>query len=364
MAICSKLCFTVYTDNLERLNRHCLNLIGGVQNNYILKNFPVSIALNIINNSKRSIKARGSVVFAEGERFNGNLNLLLAGEVRMCKRYEMLSTEHAELIEDSETTNLFKSRVEYYVKPVGIRQKGEFLEQDIINISGRRQESAIVDSEAALLLSVDLNLILAIDKTFSLVNNLSDNIIYRQDEKLKAEQRVKRDTGLQTGPSNINSTDEAAKLAKIKYDTDNEDSYVYRISHGMKERPQEVRIRPGFNTLITKAIRSKDRSLLANAQAEREERKRISNSPALNKTLYEKSTPKKRGHRSFFITQGDQAALLGRSLSKDTKESRNRERIERVVKDRLDADDNVQDMLADDGKAISKLGLNISTKSS
>lgn len=346
------------TELSERLNRHCLSLVVGLQNNYLLKSFPASIVLNLVNNCKRAVRPRGSLVYAEGEVFNGMAHLLLAGDVRICKRYQMFAHEHAELIGNGETSGLFKPRLDYFVKPVAARQKGEFIEQDIINITDRRQESAIVDSEAALVLSIDLNLILAIDKAFSLINNISDTLLFRLNEKRHAEERIKKGHGIQTGPPNLGSTDEAAKLAKINFDASNEESYAYSINHGLSEKPAEVKPKYGFNTLITKAVRSRDRSLVTAIQAERLERTRVSNSPVLNKSLYERTSKKNRGHRSFLISQPEHAPQLGRSLTKDGREAREKDRVERIVKDRLDADEQNQDVLADDGKAISKFETN------
>lgn len=330
-----------------------------MQNNFLLKNLPMSISLNFINNSKRFVKARGSTIYEEGDTFNGMINLLLVGGVRLCKRFPMICADNIELIENKETTDLFMPRVEYCVKPVGSRSRGEFLEKDIIHASGSRTETAMIDTESALVVSIDINLLLAVDKTFTLINNLYEIITFQQDSLIQAEERIKS-KNLTAAPTNL-STSEAAMQSKLSYNKEEEDNLIYRLNHGMEDPPKRVSIKPGLNTLIFKIPRSRDRSTLSRQQAERDERKRISNSPALNKSLYDGNTNNRR-NKQFYISQSHQAELLGRSYSRNDKERKDRERIERVVKNRMDDEQHIHNLMVNDSKVVCRLTVNASYK--
>lgn len=323
-----------------------MSLIAGIQNNYLLKNLPTSIALNIINNCKRYIKTRGSEIYREGEAFDGRLNLLLAGEVQICKRYQIIATENCELIENRETTHLFAPRVDFTVRPIGGRKSGDFIERDLIQLNGRRNHSAYVASEAALVLSIDVNLLLAVDKTFGIINNISEVVVYQQVSRQEADQRIKK-MDLMVNQQDIGSTETAIR-AKLSFDPKKEDSFVRNHAYGFQssEKPGKL----GFNTLISRVSRTRDRHLIANRQQNRVELSRVSNSPALNKTIQEEPDAPKTVNRSFNIQKTTQQHP-SRNPSKD----REKERIHKVVLDNMDREDPLMGLIEGEGNPICRL---------
>lgn len=316
-------------------------LISGIQNNYLLRNMPTSIVLNLINNCKRFIKTRGSEVYKEGEYFDGRLNLLLVGEVQICKRFEIIATENCELIENSETNHLFAPRVDYSIRPVGNRKSGDFVEKDLIQLSGRRNDSAFVASESALVLSIDVNLLLAVDKTFNIINNLSEVIMYQQTTKHEAEQRIKK-MDIAVNTQAIGST-ETAMRAKIIFDPHKEDSFVRQHVHHLGNSEKSAKL--GFNTLISRIPLSKDRGNIAANLKYRAELARTSNSPALNKTIQEEPDPSRQLHRSFQISKPTEKSITRPANSKE------KERIRKMVIDSMDQDP-LHKLIEGDGNPI------------
>lgn len=336
----------------DKLNRHLLALIAGIQSNYLLKNLPLSIALNMVNNCPRFVRTRGSMIYKQGDAFNGSLNLLLAGEAQIFKKVKVVSNENAELIENRETSDLFVPKSDCYMKQLGSRRKGEFVESEVISVSGRRQETVVVDSEAALVLSIDVNLLLAVDKTFSLVNHIYDTIVFQQSNADALDQRLKK-TGLMAGPPATGSS-EAAIRAKLAIDPRQDEAKVFK--HVTREA-SEPKKRQGFNTLIAKVPRSRDRSLLAAKQQAREETRRVTNSPALNKSLYADTSAKSRSKRLVFLDPRIFKTTQSRSVSRRHREpNQEQERIEKAVKDDLDRVDRMHDLLTGDRNAICSLG--------
>lgn len=323
-----------------------MSLIGGIQNNYLLKNLPTSIALNIINNCRRYIKTRGSEVYKEGEAFDGRLNLLLAGEVQICKRFQITSTENCELIENRETSHLFAPRVDFTVRPVGNRKSGDFIERDLIQLTGRRNHSAFVTSEAALVLSVDINLLLAVDKTFSIINNISEVVVFQQVSKHEADQRIKK-MDLLVSQQDMGSTETAIR-AKINYDNKKEDSFIRHHAYGFHNNENSARL--GFNTLISRVSRMRDRSIVATRQINRVELSRVSNSPVLNKTIQEDPDAPRTVNRSFNINKSVQ-----RPQSRNVSNDKEKERIRKVVLDNMDRSDPLLDLIEGDGNPICRL---------
>ena len=331
-----------------------MNLISGIQTNYLLKNMPTSIALNLINNCKRYIKTRGSNVYKEGEAFDGRLNLLLSGDVQICKRYEIIATDNCELIENRETSHLFAPRVDYSTRPIGNRKSGDFIERDLIQITGRRNHSAYVSSEAALVLSIDVNLLLAVDTTFSLINNISEIVIFQQGQSHEVNQRIRK-LDLKVSTQHMGS-EETAMKAKLSYDPKEEDHMVKEMTYGAVQTEKSAKM--GFNTLISRVSRTKDRSVLSSHQQKRAEITRISNSPALNRTIQEEPDPKKKNlHRSFQISKS-----IEKTVSRDSKDQQEKERIKKVVLDSLDSQDKLR-MSKEEGYTICKQPLSSSSRS-
>lgn len=292
-------------------------------------------------------------MYKQGDVFDGSLHLLLAGEAQIFKKVKIVSNENAELIENRETTDLFLPKSDYYMKQLGSRRKGEFMESEVVSMSGRRQETVVVDSEAALVLSIDLNLLLAIDKTFALVNNLYDTIVFHQANVEALNNRLQK-TGIMAGPS-MTASSEAAIKAKLAVNYEQEDSIVHRLTHGMRDST-EPKKKQGFNTLIAKVPRSRDRSLLVSRQQVREETRRMTNSPVLNKSLYADTSAKSKTKRFLFIDprifKTDQPKPESRTRRAP---NRDQERIEKAVKDDLDRVDRMQDLLTGDRNAICSL---------
>ena len=304
----------------------------------------MSVALDIIHYSKRVVKQRGSSIYKEGDLADRTIHLLLSGTVSISRRVQLLYSDHAEMSVNRDMSLLYNPKIDFRQKVIAIKANGEFLEEDIMQMAGKRTESALVESEAALVIVINMNLLLSLDRVYSQINAVQDVMAFKEHERHHLDERVEKigvaksvsvkeakqeipEEYLNTGEEPLPSSDEFNRLIKIGWN-----SY------------KEKEVRYGYNTLITRVGRSRDRSLAGKSLEKRAERQQFAENP-LNYTSNAISRPKRDSiDRSLELHKPVRGAQhpLGLQLASFPRESSaqaEKSRIQRLVMDRLDRDD-------------------------
>lgn len=328
----------------EKLNRYFLQLTCDLQSNFIFKSIPMSVALDIIHYSKRVVKQRGSMIYKEGDLADRTIHLLLSGTVSISRRVQLLYSDHAEMSVNKDISLLYNPKIDFKQKVIAIKANGEFLEEDIMKLSGRRSESAMVESEAALVIIINMNLLLSLDRVYSQINSVQDVMAFKEHERNDLDERVEKlgvakavsaketthdipEEYLNTGEEPLPSSEEFNRMIKVGWN-----SY------------KEKEVRYGYNTLISRVGRSRDRSLASKSLEKRAEKQKYAENP-LNYTSNTINRPKR--------DSIDRSLDLGRHISqnqnpltsdltsfkKESKAQVEKSRIQRLVMDRLDKDD-------------------------
>ncbi len=304
----------------------------------------MSVALDIIHYSKRVVKQRGSTIYKEGDQADRTIHLLLSGTVSISRRFQLLYSDHAEMSVNKDMSLLYNPKIDFRQKVIAIKSNGEFLEEDIMQMSGKRTESAMVESEAALVIIINMNLLLSLDRVYSQINAVQDVMAFKEHERNHLDERVDKmgvaksvtvkaskqdipEEYLNTGEEPLPTGEEFNRMIKIGWN-----SY------------KEKEVRFGYNTLITRVGRSRDRSLASKSLEKRAERQKFAESP-LNYTSNTINRPKR--------DSIDQSLDLGKhikrnqnplnndltSFKRESKAQVENSRIQKLVMDRLDRDD-------------------------
>lgn len=304
----------------------------------------MSVALDIIHYSKRVVKQRGSTIYKEGDQADRNIHLLLSGTVSISKRVQLLYSDHAEMSVNKDMSLLYNPKIDYRQKVIAIKASGEFLEEDIMQMAGKRAESATVESEAALVIIINMNLLLSLDRVYSQINAVQDVMSFKEHERHHLDERVEKmgvakpvsvkeakqeipEEYLNTGEEPLPSGDEFNRMIKIGWN-----SY------------KEKEVRYGYNTLITRVGRSRDRSLASKSLEKRAERQKFAENP-LNYTSNNISRPKRDSiDRSLDLNRHINRAQnpLNNYITSFKRESNaqvEKSRVQKLVMDRLDQDD-------------------------
>ena len=278
------------------------------------------------------------------------MHLLLAGTVTISRRSHTLYSDFLEVSDNKDVSRLYNPKIDFRQKVVEVKGNGEFLEDDFLRLTGRRTESATVESEAALIIEIDLNLLLSMDRIFNQINIVQDVMHFKDKSRAEMAQKVKK-TGLLGDAIEAEEKDE---IPVVLIDIPSEaiptaEDLNRRIKTGWSSY-KEKEVKYGYNTLITRVGRSRDRSLADRSVENRRERQDFSENP-LN---YTSDFIGREGRGSSLKeTKKNDSKVQGRALAssvvdrsrtpyaREQKNQREKERIERIVMDRMDKDEDI-----------------------
>lgn len=181
------------------------------------------------------------------------MHLLLKGEASLIKNIHTLNNDNKTLMLHKDTARVFKPQMGVLQKVFAMRNSGTFLETQIISLDKRRSETAVVESECALTIKVDLNILLSLDRTYALINAYNSTMTMLNDVHANIEKELQ-----QKGTANIEEPENAA-AERLKIDESIlplPKDLIRSIQEScgiIKEKDSKQ----GINTLITRVKRLK-----------------------------------------------------------------------------------------------------------
>ena len=210
--------------------------------------------LDLLHYSKRHVRHRGATLFREGDAFGGKLHLLFDGDVNISQRVALQTHDNVDLQTNKHTADLYRSRADYHFKSVGVKGEGEFLENDLLMASMRYRHTATVTSEAALVVYIDMNMLLAIDKVYALMNTCNEAMSFQPIPQHCFDARVKQSDADDGKDQTI------IESGLINVDADKISSQQIQHIKNLDWNPiKDQGIQFGYNTLIKRIGRSRDR---------------------------------------------------------------------------------------------------------
>ena len=158
--------------------------------NPVLSHFPLSINLDIIYNSRKRLFPRGSTVLALGSPAGRHAHLIFSGTVNILERVSSLSSENLDLTQNKDMSAIYIPKHDVVWKLACRKVDGDFLESELLGLGGPRRYSAVVESENALIMEVDLNVLLCLDRVYGLVNSYTESMSYWENKRRQRDTRL------------------------------------------------------------------------------------------------------------------------------------------------------------------------------
>lgn len=256
METSSNHCSLVTFSDIERLQRYLVPLCRDILTNQILAHFPLSINLDIIYNSRKRLFPRGSTVLALGSAPGQHVHLIFSGTVNILERVSSLSSDNLDLTQNKDMSAIYIPKHDVVWKLACRKVDGDFLESELLGLGGPRRYSAVVESENALIIEVDLNVLLCLDRVYGLVNTYSESMSYWENKRRQRDTRLHSEGLTQAVQSSdqmfISKTVEDAcgdrpipKLSTSQIDK--------IILHGWGNWKTK-KVKHGFNTIISSSV--------------------------------------------------------------------------------------------------------------
>ena len=180
--------------------------------------------------------------------------MLFQGDVNISKRMALQTHDNIDLQTNKHTADLYRSRLDFHIKNVGVKGEGEFIENDLTMTEMKHPHTATVESEAALVIYIDMNLLFAIDKIYTLMNTYNEAMSFQPVVSHCFDTRIKQ-AGVKDEKDNT-----ILESSLINVDTDKITTQQIKRIQSLDWNPikdQEVKF--GYNTLIKRIGRSRDR---------------------------------------------------------------------------------------------------------
>lgn len=158
--------------------------------NPILSHFPLSINLDIVYNCRKRLFPRGSTVLALGSNPGKHVHLIFNGTVNILEKMSSLSADNLDLTQNKDISAVYIPKHDVAWKLACRKSDGDFLETEILGLGGPRTFSAVVESENALIIEVDLNVLMCLDRVYGLINSYGESMAYWQNKRRQRDTRL------------------------------------------------------------------------------------------------------------------------------------------------------------------------------
>lgn len=197
----------------EKFGDYFCSIIRPLQENELLARFPLSVLSNLALTMPVIQRARGSSIFEQHKQASEVVHLILEGEVSLIQKHYW-STDSTVKITQALNHLIIPKRKTSFI-PLSRIYRGQFVQEDILGLHPHHQYTASVESESCSFMCININMLLAIDRSYSCLNMMNS----RQQDKVR--QTEAREQLLRERMRSISSSKRIADIAQLlNKDTD------------------------------------------------------------------------------------------------------------------------------------------------